>query len=385
MESRLNYPIKIDNERSRMLSGLFCFASERYSRDYYCRKFSECASMFAMVNMRWIFVYGAMLLLCAHGAYAGGGKYQRTKDGKALVWNNHPLPGDAATWSGDRDPEKYATGYGTLTWSRRENKSRTGSNIPIPQHIELTRYSGMMIRGRLDGPVVNVDANGKTFHGTFADGRKTKDWAAGPAPSASSSQEESVQPAAGSDVAANQQHNDSVNRDTVVEVPAEGPSRNPVLPRNDDSAARQSDRTDIQQPDHNISAPPIAITETPHPAVDDSLRSLMSPPSLLRKNPGAEPSPQGSILSTSSSPSPPARPRLSAADVIELADAEARAQGFDLGEYQHPQARYSAADGTWSVLYELKSVDSNAMGGVDKPFSVSVEEKTKKTSIVPER
>jgi hypothetical protein len=341
--------------------------------------------MFVMVNMRWVFVYGAVLLLSAHSASAGAGKYQRTTNGKALVWNNHPLPGDAATWSGDRDPEKYATGYGTLTWSRREQKNRTGSNIPIPQHIELTRYSGMMIRGRLDGPVVNVDANGKTFHGTFVDGRKTRDWAAGPAPIPSSPQDESVRPAARTDVAANQQRNETVDRDPVVEVPAEGPSQHPSLPRNDESVARQPDRTDIQQPAHNISAPPIAITETPRPAVDDSLRALMSPPSLLRKNPGAEPAPQASIPSTSSSPSPPVRPHLTAGDVIELADAEARTQGFDLGEYQHPQARYSAADGTWSVLYDLKSVDSNAMGGMDKPFSVSVEDKTKKTSIVPER
>ena len=51
-------------------------------------------------------------------SYAGGA-YQRTDDRKkTFVWNNEPQPGDAATWSGGRDAEGYATGPGTLTWSR---------------------------------------------------------------------------------------------------------------------------------------------------------------------------------------------------------------------------------------------------------------------------
>jgi uncharacterized protein (TIGR02246 family) len=39
-----------------------------------------------------------------------------------------------------------------------------------------------MVRGKLDGPVVLVNASGKTFHGIFVDGSKTGRWAAGPAP-----------------------------------------------------------------------------------------------------------------------------------------------------------------------------------------------------------
>jgi len=50
------------------------------------------------------------------GAAFGEGTYQRTKDGKTMVWNNDPTPGDAATWFGDRDGEGYATKVGTLTW-----------------------------------------------------------------------------------------------------------------------------------------------------------------------------------------------------------------------------------------------------------------------------
>jgi hypothetical protein len=351
------------------------------------------------VNTRYLFVVSTAflsLLLFARSANADGGVYQRTKDGKAMVWNNYPLPGDAATWSGDRDLDGYATGYGTLIWSRREQKIVTGSSIPIPKHIAVTSYSGMMIQGRLDGPVVNVDANGKTFHGTFVDGRKTKDWAAGPAPSPSSansvaSQNESVEreadvepPAAGPSPSPTiQPRNERVHRDTVVEVPAEGPPQGTTQTA---VTTKKPDSERVERVNEHISAPPIAITQTSPRTADDSLRSLTGPPALLRKNPGVEPSPQASIPSPISVPSPAnAKPRLTAAQVIELADAEARGQGYELGEYQHPQARYIPAEGTWSVFYDQKSVDSNAMGEVSDPFTVSVEDKTKKTSIVPQR
>lgn len=357
------------------------------------------------MNTRYFLVVSTALLsllLFAHSANADGGVYQRTKDGKAMVWNNYPLPGDAATWSGDRDLDGYATGYGTLIWSRSEQKIVTGSSIPISKHIAVTSYSGMMIQGKLDGPVVNVDANGKTFHGTFVDGRKTKDWAVGPAPGPSST-----------DIVASQPRGESVERDAVVEPPAEGPSPSPTHQPRTERAHRDTvvdvpaegppqgtSRTAttvgkpgserVERVDENISAPPMAITQTSPRAADDSLRSLTSPPALLRKNPGAEPSPQASIPSTTSlsspSPSPAvAKARLTAAQVIELADAEARGQGYALGGYQHPQAHYIPTDGTWSVFYDQKSVDSNAMGEVADPFTVSVEDKTKKTSIIPQK
>jgi hypothetical protein len=54
-----------------------------------------------------------------------------------------------------------------------------------------------------------------------------------------------------------------------------------------------------------------------------------------------------------------------------------------LGEYQRPQAHYTATEGTWSVSYAQKYVDG--MGEVGTPFSVTVEDKTKKISIVPDR
>jgi uncharacterized protein YecT (DUF1311 family) len=92
------------------------------------------------------------------------GTYQLTKDGGTFVWNNYPRPGDEASWSGSKDTEGYATGEGTLTWFKRGKF--------------MTRYWGRMIRGKLEGAVINEDASGKKFRGTFINGVKSGDWAA---------------------------------------------------------------------------------------------------------------------------------------------------------------------------------------------------------------
>ncbi len=89
----------------------------------------------------------------------------------------------------------------------------TGSNIPSSKGrtvgaVVINRYSGKMVRGRFDGPVVNVDASGKMFHGTFVKGTKANDWVAGPLPRT------------------DQQLNERVSKGGVnAEPPAEGPPR----------------------------------------------------------------------------------------------------------------------------------------------------------------
>ena len=103
------------------------------------------------------------------GVAFGEGTYQRTKDGKTIVWNNDPKSGDAAAWFGDRDAEGYATKVGTLTWYT--------SNGAV-----YARYFGNMVRGKFDG-MVNVHFKGRTDHAIFLDGQRTTRWAAGRAPS----------------------------------------------------------------------------------------------------------------------------------------------------------------------------------------------------------
>ncbi len=149
------------------------------------------------MNRRCLLVLSALLLFATSANC--GGVYQRTKDGRAFVWNDFPQRGESATWSGARDPGGYATGYGTLTWYKRDQTIVTGSNIPSPSKGSIVRgrYSGKMIKGKLQGLVVNIEANGQTFHGTFVNGGKTSDWIAGPPPSSNQQFGQSVSKNAG--------------------------------------------------------------------------------------------------------------------------------------------------------------------------------------------
>jgi hypothetical protein len=126
------------------------------------------------VNVRRVFVC-FVLILIANVAH-GDGAYQRTRDKKTLVWNNSPEPGDVAVWSGARDKDGYAMGYGTLTWYTWKRSNLTGSNIPLDKFTITGRYSGNMIQGKLDGPVMGSNAAGKTLHAAFVDGKRVSDW-----------------------------------------------------------------------------------------------------------------------------------------------------------------------------------------------------------------
>ena len=117
------------------------------------------------------------LLLAATASFAQG-EYQQTKDGKTVIWNGTPKPGEAVTWDGDRDKENYATGFGALTWYTAK-----GSVYGL--------YYGNMVHGKLEGPV-NVHTNGRTAHAYFVDGGRVTTWAHGPAPSKMAVPEEVV-------------------------------------------------------------------------------------------------------------------------------------------------------------------------------------------------
>jgi hypothetical protein len=108
------------------------------------------------------------MLLLASVALGAAGAYQSTKDGKTTVWNSKPRPGEAADWSGKRDRDGYATGFGTLTWFNAKG-------------TVYARYYGNVVRGKLNGPV-NVHSKGKTGHAYFVDGERSTPWATGPAP-----------------------------------------------------------------------------------------------------------------------------------------------------------------------------------------------------------
>src|SRR5438046_8745626 len=79
------------------------------------------------MNIRSLCVCSALLLF-ASVAY-GAGSYQRTRDGKTLVWNDSPNRGEEATWSGKRDKPGFAGSSGPLTWHKVEPKIDTRANI----------------------------------------------------------------------------------------------------------------------------------------------------------------------------------------------------------------------------------------------------------------
>ena len=97
--------------------------------------------------MRRFFVPSALLIILITGL-AVAGQYQRTRDNKTLVWNEDHKPGELVSWSGKRDADGYATGYGTLTWYAPEGMTETGSNVPRTHYRISSRFAGTMARGK---------------------------------------------------------------------------------------------------------------------------------------------------------------------------------------------------------------------------------------------
>jgi hypothetical protein len=109
---------------------------------------------------------------------------------------------------------------------------------------------------------------------------------------------------------------------------------------------------------------------------DVSLNMLVGPPSSLRATSIPETATEKTERSISSASS---TDKLTEAEVISLADAEARIQGYNVDEYKRPKVDHSAVKGKWALFYGLKE-------GADAPgnpgaFTVTVEDQTKKVEI----
>jgi ketosteroid isomerase-like protein len=241
------------------------------------------------MNIRSLFVCSALLLF-ASVAY-GAGSYQRTRDGKTLIWNDSPKRGEEATWSGKRDKNGFAAGSGTLTWYKVEPTIVTGSNIPDARRyaVVINRYSGKMVQGKLKGAVTYVDANGKRLQATFVNGGKRPvnrpPHPAPATPTPTPAPEQSPSPAA---------------QETPTAVPQQTATLAP-----EQTATRTSEQQ-ARQPDAQSTIVPIPTP--PH----DSLRSLTAPPLALPKQSVAAASPKTHIPST---PPPLHSPTLGAGGV----------------------------------------------------------------------
>jgi hypothetical protein len=364
----------------------------------------EELKMFVVWTTRWLFL-GSALLLFANVTF-GQGAYQHTKDGKTFVWNSEPKSGDEATWSGGRDNEDYARGFGTLTWysARKETVKHLGIQFSAP--TVYARYFGNMVHGKFNGPV-NVHSKGKTNHAIFTDGVRTTRWGGGPAPAqagaeqlaalpvkekakvakatqksvasarpispsadtaaSSAGEEDSLGQGSGEPgkseaartVAKKEETQPStLNHQQQTEAPAEGPiqrteDRDRKSEVGDQTSDVRDERTEVR-----------GQTEEPKASVE----SLVGPPSTLHTN-----------LATNASSSGSAR--LTKEEVADLADAEARSRGYHPAEYQRLDPQYNSADEVWSISYDRISADE--MAETAKHFSVTIDDKTKGTVFVP--
>ena len=413
---------------------------------------------------RRFFLLSGLLFLLVGGLLAAAGTYQKALDGKTLVWNSDPKPGDKVEWQGERDADGYATGLGTVTWY-------TGRSVAtLDKAVFFGRYYGNMVRGKLNGPV-NVQARGRIAHAYFTDGVRTSPWAGGSAPEWKGGEPQprtaGQKPTATPSIARAQTPEPMQTEESrptpkpitnitpkadktrkltpspppAIEKPAEEiSSQSPTAPPEQAAATaapstpapagttptpeqiaatpletrpmpEQVASTPVETPpapeqtapevaSHPEEAKPdlpeekpalaAATPENPKPKAkrtppkvtqnqkvktkfDESLRSLVRPPSTLR---------EGSLPET---PAPKevapsiGHGGLSEGEAIELANAEATAQGIDLSNYAAPTADYSATKDMWSVLYGAKSAVNEE--GVAKPLIVGVEDKTKKAYI----
>jgi hypothetical protein len=287
------------------------------------------------------FVLAGALLLCASGVYGDGG-YQNTIGRRGLVWRDDVNAENAATWSGQRDEDGYATGYGTLTWYRLDQRIVTGSYLPITRKTLISQISGTMVQGKLMETQDASEVRGKTAKTKSTDDRKD---------GATSSP---VRPG-----------DEPEPRDTAVEQSEQADHLKPNAEGIRERAAQGSrvetpaEAPSAEQPNDSAGGQrgPGTAGQT-----NSDLQSLTGPPSSLRTELAAH-------------------PRLSKAEVIRLADEQARAGGYNVADYQGRLVKYNTNDETWSVFYNQKPADGAAKTG--KHFAVTVEDKTDKTSIMP--
>lgn len=151
------------------------------------------------------------------------------------------------------------------------------------------------------------------------------------------------------------------------DIPAEGPAAAGLGKPEPEHLAPSSKSAKTEPP---------ATKETP---ADNSIRTLTGPPSSLHVDappPETNPPMQISTPPTVAASPPPASPKLTAVQAMDISDIEAREKGYDLGDYQLPKADYNASSDTWSVGYVARDGDKS-----DKKLSVTIQDKTGKAEV----
>jgi hypothetical protein len=370
-----------------------------------------------ILRIQFILLCGGLLLF--RSAAFAQGQYQQTRDGKTFVWNETPKSGETAAWKGSRDKENHANGFGELTCY-----NANGDVYAL--------YYGNMVHGKFEG-AVNAHTSGRTSHAYFVDGGRVTGWSRGPAPSKMKLPEEVIaekRKAAAERAEAAQKQEAQAEAEKrfaaaapetatkpkpepekrAIEPAASEPSATPaaatpptvveekITPAHEKTentapafeptpmpeiAAPEtaSTRSENTQPSSNAKLPttepsqPSTLNAQPSAAsdADVSLSTLVGPPSSLRPSSIRESSPERST-------SPPSNlEKISEAEAINLADTEARLQGYHLEDYQRPRVDHSEVKGKWSLFYGLKEGTNRGENGGS--FSVTVEDKTRKVEI----
>jgi hypothetical protein len=314
----------------------------------------------------------ATLAILAVGCLKAEGVYQTTKNGKTMVWNSAPKPGDTATWVGDRNHERYATGFGTLTWYT------AGGKI-------FARYYGNMVDGKFDGPV-NAHSNGRVAHATFTEGKRISPWTGGAASLRGGLAERKGTPAPLPE--AEKRENRDVAAETKKEpreTPEETPKKEAPPPPKQKATPTPVPKPkptaipEIKRVTEKPAAPSPSPSERPSPelfptpapaanakrGVDESLQSLVGPPSSLHNTHPSEKNPAGPLTRD---------------EALDLANTVARTHGYDPSNYAEPKIEHNESDETWLLSFDAKESDGSAEG---KHLSITVDGKTKRATIAP--
>jgi hypothetical protein len=377
------------------------------------------------------------LLIFASVALGAAGEYQQTRDGKTQVWNGNPKPGDSASWQGSRDKEGYATGFGTITWYNSNgtvyavyygNMVNGKLEGPVNAHVGRQTAHAYFVAGSRATAWARGPAPSKMDVPEALVAKRRKAESEQPKPEAKESTAEARTETKKKPGPEKIRPIEETRRATAVEKKGKAPmveasAENITVPTPEPVAVSTptppivAETTSTSAPTESASSlfepPKIAETHetprevaseppqvpTPEPSVekkpeimeqppaeespkktpteDGSLDALVGPPSSLRSSSLRQASSPATTRSTSSAVR--GKAQLSEDDAIGLADTEARSRGYDLSEYQRPKPDYSSVKDKWSLFYNLK--DSKMAGGDLQPFSVTVEDKTKKVEV----
>jgi len=387
------------------------------------------------VRIRSIF-FG--ICLFASAAFGAAGEYQQTRDGKTTVWNGSPKPGESAAWAGPRDKEGYATAFGTITWYTASGTvyavyygNMVNGKLEGPVNMHMGRRTAHAYFA--DGSRVTAWARGpapskmNVPEQLVAKRRKAESEQPKPREERAEVKKETTEKRAQNAETVRpieQPQKPAVAETKPMPTAAEpentpAPEASPVSassppivaettpvptpePTQSESSLFEAPKIAESQEPSNTSANETPPVSTPEPSVEQksevsdqsptteapkrsssegSLSELTGPPSSLRDDsiPESSAPPKSETRSRPTSSGTRGVAQLSEDDAVGLADAEARSRGYDLSEYQRPKTDYSAVKDKWSLFYTLK--DPKMAGGDLQPFSVTVEDKTKKTEI----